>query len=234
MKLKAPSLIFAAAAVLLLNEAAAVTVGIDNTFGNPPVTAESGVRLLSSTGVPLAEGSVVRVGFFNPENTVAVAVLSGNDLGAIHSNFQFLGEGTVTGGGNTTTLSIGMNGSGSGYLSGQVTNVSPTTNPALANARLFVLVYNQNSTTVNAATEWAVVTSNLTNFTLPGADSGSRNPSPSLVTGQQDVWHGQIVANDAGTITGIRLASAVVVPEPGVAALSVVAMAFMARRRRSA
>lgn len=207
------------------------------------VTSSNGPCYTDSSGTLLADGSIVRVGYFDLSNPATLATLqTSNDFATVNALFTALGEG-ISGRGSVnqddnTTSGLVINGAylqsvnptgpyGAGHLLGQLTGITPTPSVFPQYTDLSIWVFNSSSTAT--ATEWGIFSAWNTSLTTDGwefpADLGAQTLKSSeiltVVRGNYDVLNQHM-----------QLSPTSVVPEPG-SLLLLLSTCLVLRRRRS-
>jgi hypothetical protein len=208
----------AVVAAAFAGEAEAALVNIaSNSFSG------AGRLVTTSDGLPLAFGSIVRIGTF-PTGIPAATTFS-----AVSAAFVPIGESsTDANDGTNGPLTINdVNPSNPGAVRGHYAgtiNAVQNSDPRFAAAsRLYVFVLNAPPETMSLATEWAIFSDAA--WTIPA--SGTRTMVTSAITDASEVFLGTYDGSNAKILM-------VPIPEPGVAMLSGVfgLVLLMGGRRR--
>ena len=200
-------------------EAGAALVNIaSNSFSG------AGRLVTTSNGLPLAFGSIVRIGTF-PTGIPAATTFS-----AVSAAFVPIGESSTDANDGTngplTINDVNPSNPGAvrGHYAGTISAVQ-NSDPRFATAsRLYVFVLNAPPETMASATEWAIFSDAA--WTIPA--SGTRTMATSAITDASEVFLGTYDGSNAKILM-------VPIPEPGVAMLSGVfglVMLVGGRRRR--
>jgi hypothetical protein len=198
-------------------------------------SASTRLVLASNDGTPLADGSLIRVGFFNDPVGNAV-VLSGTDFNAIDTLFRPIGEGAVGGGtvgaGALSTITAG-DPAVTGRFSFSVNGITQAYAPQ--NTPIYFWVFNTPAASQNS--EWAIFTNNDSSnggspWVVPFDDpqlggSITLAVTTTRVDDADDVISGSL-STTLGGAPAIRT-----IPEPGIAALGLCALSLLYRRRRN-
>jgi hypothetical protein len=198
-------------------EAGAALVNIaSNSFSG------AGRLVTTSNGLPLAFGSIVRIGTF-PTGIPAATTFS-----AVSAAFVPIGESSTDANDGTngplTINDVNPSNPGAvrGHYAGTISAVQ-NSDPRFATAsRLYVFVLNAPPETMASATEWAIFSDAA--WTIPA--SGTRTMATSAITDASEVFLGTYDGSNAKILM-------VPIPEPGVAMLSgVFGLVLLTGRRR--
>lgn len=188
------------------------------------VSSNFGPCYTTSTDQLLTAGSIVRVGYFNWNDSGVRSILStSNDFATLDALFTPLAESKPNSG---TVLQTGAPGQNmvindqfeAGHIFGQIENIESTYLPTTTDLVLWVF----NSSTASSATEWGIFT------TSSGWEFPAANGSQTLAS--IEVEESNIIRGSFNSVDQhLRLA---VVPEPsGILLLLSCALAVCRRRR---
>ena len=194
-----------------VSEAALVNIA-SNSF------AAGGRMVVTSSGAPLAFGSVVRIGSF-PTGVPAGATT----FAAVDSAFVPIGEdpGSAADGTNgpLTINDVNPTGTTRGHYAGTISNVDNADPRFAAATRLYVFVLNAPPASQQTATEWAIFSDPA--WTIPS--TATRTMTTSAIDQPAEVFYGSLSGAE------IRMAP---VPEPSAAVLGLAGLGLLVRRRR--
>ena len=222
------------ALVALSLPAARAAVTVTATTGGGPCYA-------TSDGTLLADGYIVRIGYFDLSNGATLATLqTSNDFATVNSLFTPI-SGTVTQAGNaqngTTSSDLIINGTtvgmGEGHILGQLKNITVNSpgSPFQTNVDLSIWVFN--SANPSTATEWGIYSdwtpSSTGGWELPPDLSATVLNSNEIQSGGPGSI-GIVRGSFDNTLQHMQLAA---IPEPS-SLLMLMGSALLIRRRRRA
>lgn len=205
--------------LLLLTSPAIATVTLT-------ISSNGGPAYATSTGGLLADGSLVRVGWFDLSDAGVLATLqSSHDYHAVSALFTSLANaGGIFQSGNSGDEIIINSQFAPGQVFGQITGISATTLPAGADLSVWVF----NASIASEATEWGIFSAwnplaSDDGWEFP-ADLGAQTLATfevsTIIRGSHDLIEDEL-----------RLAA---VPEPGSLMLLALGLVMMCRRKKAA